>query len=364
MMRQFLLISLVLLLICVWFSDAKRRVARRINDSAAEATTRRSSALSLSDLPGYGEWQQWKLKFAKVYTSVEEEYQRFLTFRSNVKKIKRHNDKAAQGVFSWKMGLNQYSDMDSDEFAQMMHGFKRNYGDSLAKAHASTFLVPENVQIPGSVDWRSKGYVTAVKDQGSCGSCWAFSATGSLEGQHMRKYGKLTSLSEQNLVDCSGPYGNQGCSGGLMDQAFQYIKDNKGVDTERSYPYEAEDDVCRFNRSAVGASDTGFFDIPSGDEMKLQAAVATVGPISVAIDATGNFQHYSSGVFKDPTCTPDALDHGVLAVGYGTDPQDGDFWIVKNSWGSEHWGEQGYIRMARNHDNMCGIATQASYPQI
>jgi len=147
-----------------------------------------------------------------------------------------------------------------------------------------------------------------------------------------------------------------------MDQAFQYIKDNKGVDTEKAYPYEAEDDTCRFSNNSIGATDTGFMDIPSGDEAKLQAAVATVGPISVAIDATNNFQLYKQGVFKDPSCNPQQLDHGVLVVGYGTDPQDGDYWIVKNSWGPAHWGEQGYIRMARNNDNMCGIATQASYP--
>ncbi|CAF1005410.1 unnamed protein product [Didymodactylos carnosus] len=195
------------------------------------------------------------------------------------------------------------------------------------------------------------------------GSCWAFSATGSLEGQHFKKYSALVSLSEQNLVDCSGKFGNMGCSGGLMDQAFAYIKANNGIDTEVSYPYEARNDVCRFNPENVGANDTGYTDIKSGSEADLQAAIATVGPISVAIDAShGSFQFYHSGVYNELQCSSVSLDHGVLAVGYDTTGTQ-DYYIVKNSWGTS-WGNDGYIWMTRNKNNQCGIATMSSYPLV
>ncbi|XP_006012548.1 cathepsin L.1 isoform X1 [Latimeria chalumnae] len=315
--------------------------------------------LPLEDL----EFQAWKLKFGKSYRSPTEEVHRKEVWISNLKYVILHNVMADQGLKSYRLGMTYFADLENAEYRKLAFGnCLRKFNGT--RRQSSKFLHSEgNLILPSTVDWREKGYVTNVKDQKACGSCWAFSATGALEGQHCRRTGQLVSLSEQQLVDCSTEYGNEGCGGGLMDYAFHYIIDNKGIDTEESYPYEAEDGDCRFNPDTVGASCTGYFDIESGSEATLQEAVATVGPVSVAIDAGHmSFQFYSSGIYNEPDCSSTELDHGVLAVGYGS--QNGrDYWLVKNSWGIG-WGDEGYIYMTRNQDNQCGIATAASYPVV
>jgi len=176
------------------------------------------------------------------------------------------------------------------------------------------------------------------------------------------KKGSLVSLSEQNLVDCSSAQGNMGCDGGLMDSAFDYIISNQGIDTESSYKYTARDGSCKFNKANIGSTMSSYKDIQSKSEPSLQSAIVQQ-PVSVAIDAAhSSFQFYSSGVYYEKACSQTSLDHGVLAVGYGT--QSGsDYYIVKNSWGTS-WGNQGYILMSRNKNNNCGIATMSSYPLI
>lgn len=307
-------------------------------------------------------WADFKSTHGKVYGSQDEEGVRKQIFADNLKFVEMHNYLFAKGLKSYSVGINRFADMEAAEFGKMMNGLKMNMTSS--SSDRVTYLSPSvPLTLPTTVDWRNQGYVTEVKDQGQCGSCWSFSATGSLEGQTFKKTGKLVSLSEQNLVDCSRKYGNDGCEGGLMDSAFQYIKDNKGIDTEASYPYEAMDDKCRYNPANSAATDTGFVDIPSTNEEKLMEAVATVGPVAVAIDASHqSFQLYQSGIYDEPKCSSTNLDHGVLAVGYGT--QNGvDYWMVKNSWGMS-WGNHGYIQMSRNKNNQCGIATMASYPLV
>ena len=218
----------------------------------------------------------------------------------------------------------------------------------------------QGAAVPDSWNWATKGAVTPIKDQGQCGSCWSFSTTGSVEGCTFIATGKLVSLSEQDLVDCSTAQGDQGCDGGLMDDAFQYIIQNKGIDTESCYPYTAEDGTCHYSKSCCGATITGYTDVTSGDEKALLEAVYKT-PVSIAIDASqSSFQFYSGGVYSDSGCSSQQLDHGVLAVGYGS-TGGSDYWIVKNSWGSS-WGLSGYIWMARNDNNMCGVATMPSYP--
>ncbi|XP_047102105.1 cathepsin L [Schistocerca piceifrons] len=313
------------------------------------------------------EWNTFKLKHGKKYLSPIEEKFRMKIFMENKKRIAQHNAAFERGEVSYQLELNKFGDLLAHEFGATYNGFNKTRNAKLRESlgiRGSTFIPPANVNVPPYMDWRKHGAVTEVKNQGSCGSCWAFSSTGALEGQHFRKAGYLTSLSEQNLIDCSHKYGNQGCNGGLMDQAFTYVRDNRGIDTEESYPYEGDDDKCRFKRIDVGADDTGFVDIPQGDEEQLKVAVATVGPISVAIDAGhDSFQFYSKGVYYEPQCSSENLDHGVLVVGYGTTEDGVQYWLVKNSWGPE-WGEDGYIKMARNRDNNCGIASSASYPLV
>jgi len=314
------------------------------------------------------EWETWKLVHSKNYTNNMEEKFRMKIYMENKAKIARHNAKAFKGGKSYFLKMNHYGDMLHHEFMRNMLGFDYKAKQKLLKsnrysADIVSWIAPANVEYPLSVDWRTKGAVTPVKDQGQCGSCWAFSTTGSLEGQHFRKTGKLLSLSEQNLVDCSASFGNNGCNGGLMDNAFKYIKANGGIDTEQSYPYEGVEESCHFNPSDIGETDKGFVDVTPGSEHDLKKAVAAVGPVSVAIDASHeSFQFYSHGVYDEPECDPEGLDHGVLVVGYGTE-EDGDFWLVKNSW-SDKWGLDGYIKMSRNKDNQCGIASCASYPLV
>ncbi|XP_065190561.1 procathepsin L-like isoform X1 [Sycon ciliatum] len=198
--------------------------------------------------------------------------------------------------------------------------------------------------------------------QGACGSSWAFSTTGSTEGQHFKKTGNLVSLSEQDLIDCNQKEADRGCGGGFMDHGFKYIIENHGIDTEESYPYTAKAGTCRFKESHVGATLTSYKDmLPRKSESALQEAVASVGPVSIAIDASSTyFRYYKHIVLIDSKRTNAYPNHAALVVGYGVEEEQ-DYWLVKNTWGTS-WGDKGYIRTARNHDNMCGIATDASYP--
>ncbi|XP_074056117.1 procathepsin L [Macrotis lagotis] len=308
------------------------------------------------------QWHQWKSKHRRTYEVNEDNWRR-ATWEKNLRRIEMHNLEYSAGKHNFQMAMNKFGDMTSDEFRQTMNGYRQNKFQR--KAKGTLFREPLLTPIPKSIDWREKGYVTPVKNQGSCGSCWAFSSTGSLEGQWYGKTGSLVSLSEQNLVDCSGSQGNSGCMGGLMDNAFEYVKVNGGIDTEDSYPYEGKDGSCRYKVQCSGANVTGFVDIPAHQEKALTKAVATKGPISVAIDAGHpSFQFYRTGVYFEPNCSSDELDHGVLVVGYGVEEKSGKkYWIVKNSWGKD-WGNDGYVFMTKDENNHCGIATAASYPLV
>lgn len=311
------------------------------------------------------EWRDYKLKFGKFYSRTEE-VSRYQVWKEHVKEIIEHN----KHTTTYYKGVNNFTDMTHQEFRSTMGGCYKIPQHLLdanitSSGEASTFLPPSNVNVPNDVNWVRAGYVTPVKNQGQCGSCYSFSTTGSLEGQMFKKTGKLPLISEQNIVDCSKKYGNQGCRGGWMDYAFHYIKDNGGIDSETGYPYYARElGYCYYRAGYNIAQDTGFVDI-AHNEAALKVAVATIGPISVAIDATHpSFQHYKSGVYFERACgnTVRSLDHAVLVVGYGNEGGY-DYWLVKNSWGTS-WGEEGYIKMARGYNNQCGIACKASYPLV
>ncbi|KAJ3708632.1 hypothetical protein LUZ61_012337 [Rhynchospora tenuis] len=305
-------------------------------------------------------YERWQRHHA-VSRDHHEKQKRFSVFKENAKFIHEFNKKGK----SYKLELNKFGDLTTEEF-------KGSYAGSRVQEHrmfrprtmTNKFSYGSvNVgDLPLSIDWRQKGAVTGVKDQGKCGSCWAFSTVVSVEGINQIKTGNLISLSEQELIDCDTG-DDSGCNGGLMENAFDFIKKSGGITTETAYPYKAQNGTCdasKMNSPAVVID--GYETVPANDEDSLLKAVANQ-PVSVSIEASGKpFQFYSTGVFTGD-CKTD-LDHGVAVVGYGVDQNGTKYWIVKNSWGPT-WGEQGYIRMQRGiaaKEGICGIAMDASYP--
>ncbi|KAB1207641.1 Xylem cysteine proteinase 1 [Morella rubra] len=300
-------------------------------------------------------FESWVSKHGKTYESIEEKLHRFEIFKDNLKHIDQRNKETT----SYWLGLNEFADLSHEEFKNQYLGLKPEL--SRIRGSSRDFSYREVVDLPKSVDWRKKGAVAPVKNQGSCGSCWAFSTVAAVEGINQIVTGNLTSLSEQELIDCDRTF-NNGCNGGLMDYAFQFIMSSGGLRKEEDYPYLMEEGNCEEKREEVElVSISGYHDVPQNDEASLLKALAHQ-PLSVAIEASGrDFQFYTGGVF-DGHCGTE-LDHGVTAVGYGSS-KGSDYITVKNSWGSK-WGEQGYIRMKRNTgkpEGICGIYKMASYP--
>jgi len=300
-------------------------------------------------------FESWKKEMGKSYATVDEMTAAVTAFAANDKIIEETNAKN----LSYKLGHNEFSDLTWEQFQarHMSELFTNRNPTNAERVH----ITMGGNTIADSIDWVEKGAVTPVKNQQRCGSCWAFSTTGSMEGAYQIATGKLLSFSEEDLVQCDHN-GDQGCQGGLMDNAFDWIKSN-GICTESSYPYTSGSGItgqCKKTCTPV-ATNTGHKDVAKGDEDALKSAVSQQ-PVSVAIEADKSaFQLYKSGVLDSSQCGQ-KLDHGVLVVGYGTDSGVGkDYWKVKNSWGAT-WGEKGYIRMVRGK-NMCGLANQPSYPK-
>ena len=297
------------------------------------------------------EFMKYVSEYGKSYGTKAEFRFRQAEFEKKLAAIEEHNSKNEE---THSLGLNMFADWTDAEYKRLL-GYKPEQ-----KLGASEPVLLDDSNLAAEVDWRSKGAVTPVKNQGQCGSCWSFSATGAMEGAHQIATGNLVSLSEQQLVDCSRSYGNMGCNGGLMDSAFNYAKAYK-METESDYPYTARDGSCSYDASLGQVSVTGYTDVSTYSESQLKAAISK-GPVAVAIEADQLvFQMYTTGVITSSSCGT-SLDHGVLAVGYGTESGQ-DYYLVKNSWGAS-WGDQGYVKIGAQATGagICGIQMQPSYP--
>ncbi|XP_045477244.1 procathepsin L-like [Harmonia axyridis] len=302
------------------------------------------------------EWRRFQSKYDKSYRSVVEYKKRMAIFEENLREYEIHNVLYERGEVSYKKGVNKFTDMTKEEFMEFVNrGMKGKRG----RNKRSLVATDKNVTIPSYVNWVEKGAVTKVKDQGLCGSCYAFSAIGSLESNYKIFKGKLIPFSEKQLVDCSWNQGNYGCEGGLVSTAYEYVE-KYGIESEKDYPYQDDDGHCYYDKTKVVTKIKGYVEIEEGSERDLQIAVATMGPVSVAMDATFELQGYDYGILDDKFCTTYELNHYVVVVGYGVD-NGIEYYLVKNSWG-EDWGDHGYFKIVRNKNNRCGIATMAVYP--
>jgi cathepsin F len=303
----------------------------------------------------------FKSKYGKTYATQEEHDYRFSVFKANLRRAKRHQLLDPSAVH----GVTKFSDLTPAEFERTYLGLHKRRLKLPSDAHKAPILPTDD--LPEDFDWRDHGAVAGVKDQGSCGSCWSFSTTGAVEGAHYLATGELVSLSEQQLVDCDHECDpeeynscDEGCNGGLMNNAFEYTLKVGGLEREKDYPYTGTDGTCKFDESKIAASVSNFSVVSiDGDQI---AANLKHGPLAVGINAVW-MQTYIGGVSCPYICGK-YLDHGVLLVGYGAAGyapirfKDKPYWIIKNSWGA-NWGEEGYYKICRGHD-ICGVESMVS----
>ncbi|XP_047324383.1 probable cysteine protease RD19C [Impatiens glandulifera] len=360
-MAKYLLLSLLLIL----STAAATPLLVDLDDSTDSLIRQVVSGGSDDDLlNAHNHFTLFKTKYEKSYATQEEHDYRFSVFKKNLRRAKRHQRIDPSAIH----GVTKFSDLSPEEFRRNYLGMNRGLRLP-ADAHEAPIL-PTN-DLPTDFDWREKGAVTGVKNQGSCGSCWAFSTTGALEGAHFLATGELVSLSEQQLVDCDHEcdpqeYGScdSGCNGGLMNNAFEYALKSGGLQKEADYPYTGRDGVCSFDNTKIAASVSNF-SVVSVDEDQVAANLVNYGPLAVGINAA-YMQTYIGGVSCPYICGKH-LDHGVLLVGYasaGYAPirlKQKPYWIVKNSWG-ENWGQNGYYYICRgkNSKNVCGVDSMVS----
>ncbi|XP_065204943.1 procathepsin L-like [Planococcus citri] len=306
------------------------------------------------------QWNSYKVQFNKMYESAEHDQKRMKIYMHNLERIAKHNEHYDKGEVTYKLGVNQFVDMTSEEFEKLYLVSKT--GSNFAQHKNLRVISPllsKAQTIPNHVNWVHEGAVTKIKDQGKCGSCWAFAAVGLLEGHFYLKNKVLEDLSPQNLMDCVRSA--HGCEGGTVPKALEYVKEN-GIATEEEYPYEAKNGTCRYARNEHDSSRTieKYSQVTPLDEMELKVAVSA-GPVqcSMAVSDSG-FRFYEYGIYDSKNCSQETTNHTLVIVGYGTTKHTKqDYWLVKNSWGVT-WGEQGYMRVARGK-NVCAIESDNIY---
>lgn len=295
-----------------------------------------TAATFVASVQAIPDWETYKSEFQKEYASEAEEAHAKQCFEENMGEITTLESQNSLATF----GANEFSDICWAEFAQRMPLDQMN--GICVKGGVDPY--PSGGDETAAIDWREKGYVNPVKDQKSCGSCWAFSTIGALEGAHFRSTGELISLSEQQLVSCDKAT-NNGCQGGMPGEAMDYVVKN-GISLEGDYPYTAQDGSCSYSGGGVSFTSWRYIN-SNGDsgESVLLNALQNEGPISIVVNANNAWQSYRGGILGVSQCPgSSSINHAVLAVGYGTD-SGSKYWTIRNSWGAG-WGESGYIRMA------------------
>jgi len=318
-----------------------------------------SDSLAASAL--HAKWSSFKAQHGKSYEHAEEDSVRKTNFLSNTQAIEEHNTRFHQGLETFTMGHNEFSDLTLEEIMSTKMGLVLPPNAEELKANASVHVPSAGYQLPANIDWRTWGGVNYVKNQGSCGSCYTFSAVGALETAHWRKYNYLFDFSEQQLLDCTGEYGNGGCSGGWMHTAYKWLLEkSKGVFAQSDYPYRGVVQNCRQAASGQSKTNVQTYSMVKSEDA-LMNVVGTTGAVAIAYNAgTQQHSYYTGGILDVPSCGNQPT-HAVTLVGYGTE-NGVNFWTLKNSWGTG-WGEKGFFRMVRGK-NMCGIADWASYPLV
>ncbi|XP_017098918.2 procathepsin L [Drosophila bipectinata] len=301
------------------------------------------------------EFEIFKNENNRKYLRNDDEFRSFKAFEENYKIIEKHNKNFQEGQTSFRLKPNKFADMNTDGYLKGYLRLLKSHTEEGADNIAEIVGSPLMTNVPESLDWRKKGFVTPPQNQQTCGSCYAFSISESISGQVFKRTGKILNLSEQQIVDCSVSHGNQGCVGGSLRNTLNYLQSTGGLMRADDYKYVSRKGKCQFVSDLSVVNVTSWAILPAHDEQAIQAAVTHIGPVAISINATPKtFQLYSDGIYDDPMCSSASVNHAMLIIGFGK-----DYWILKNWWG-QRWGESGYMRI-RKGVNMCGIANYAAY---